>query len=90
LSLSLMFPHQHPVCISPIPHTCYMHRPSHCSWFDYLFRSTDNEAALYIVLSTPSPVTSSLLCPSISSAPYSQRLSVNVPPQYDRPSFTPI
>ena len=30
-SLSLMFPHQNPVCIS---HTYYIPRPSHCSWFD--------------------------------------------------------
>ena len=35
LSLSLMFPHQTPVCTSPIPHTCYMPRPSHSSLFDH-------------------------------------------------------
>ena len=28
-SLSLSFPHQNPVCISPLPHTCYMSCPSH-------------------------------------------------------------
>jgi hypothetical protein len=32
-SLSLRFPHQNPVNASPIPHTCYMLRPSHYSLF---------------------------------------------------------
>ena len=30
-SLSLRFPHQNPVYTSPLPHTCYMPRPSHSS-----------------------------------------------------------
>ena len=28
-ALSLKFPHQNPVCTSPLPHLCYMPRPSH-------------------------------------------------------------
>jgi len=32
-SLSLRFPHQNPVPASPLPHTCYMPRPSHSSRF---------------------------------------------------------
>jgi len=32
-SLSLRFPHQNPVYASPLPHTRYMPRPSHSSWF---------------------------------------------------------
>ena len=32
-SPSLRFPHQNPVHASPLPHTRYMHRPSHSSWF---------------------------------------------------------
>jgi hypothetical protein len=33
--LSLMFPHQIRVCTSQFPHTCYMPRLSHSSWFDH-------------------------------------------------------
>ena len=33
-SLSLRFPHQNPVCTSPLPHTCYMPRPPHSFRFD--------------------------------------------------------
>ena len=32
-SLSLRFPHQNPVYASPLPHTCYIPRPSHSSRF---------------------------------------------------------
>jgi hypothetical protein len=32
-SLSLRFPHQNPLFTSPLPHTRYMPRPSHSSWF---------------------------------------------------------
>ena len=33
-SLSLRFPHQNPKYASPLPHTCYMLRPSHSSRFN--------------------------------------------------------
>jgi len=36
LFLYLRFPHQNPVYTSPLPHTCYMPRPSHASRFDHL------------------------------------------------------
>src|SRR5215470_11504769 len=32
---SLRSPHRNPVCTSPLPHTCYMPRPSHSFRFDY-------------------------------------------------------
>jgi len=33
---SLAYPHQNPVCTSPVPHTCHMPCSSHSSWFDHL------------------------------------------------------
>ena len=38
LTLSLKFPHQNPVCICPLPHTCHITRPSHSSG---LYRSSN-------------------------------------------------
>ena len=66
-SLSLRFPHQNPVYSSPLPHTLYMHHPSHSSWF-YLRKILSEEyrtlcSSLNIFLH--SPVTSSPLCPNI-------------------------
>ena len=54
--LSLKFPHQHPACNSPLPNTCYMPRPSHSSWLDYLENvcwRTHHKAPRYAVFSTP-------------------------------------
>ena len=34
-SLSLRFLHQNPAFTTPLPHTCYMHRPSHSSRLDH-------------------------------------------------------
>ena len=31
----LRSPHQHPLCSSPLPLTCYMPCPSHSSWFEH-------------------------------------------------------
>ena len=38
-SLSVRFPYQNPVCTSPLPHVCYMPRPSHSSSYDHLYNS---------------------------------------------------
>jgi hypothetical protein len=32
---SFWLSHQYPICIPLLPHSCYMHRPSHPSWLDY-------------------------------------------------------
>jgi len=50
--------HQNPIHTSPVSHTCYLPRPSHCSWFEhpidsYMVSSTDNKAPHYVVFSTP-------------------------------------
>jgi len=41
-SLSLMFPHQNPVCTSSLSHTGYMSRPSHYTRFIYFYASFIN------------------------------------------------
>jgi len=35
LPLSLMFPHQNPICTYPLPNICYMSYQSHSSWFHH-------------------------------------------------------
>jgi hypothetical protein len=55
-SLSLRFPHQNPVHTSPLPHTCYMPRPSHSHFLSpaqYLVRSTYHSAPHYVIFSIP-------------------------------------
>ena len=32
---SVRFPHQNPVRVSPLSHTCYIPRPNHSSWFHH-------------------------------------------------------
>ena len=51
-SLSLRFPHKNPVYSSPLPHTCYMLRPSHSSRF-YYPNNIWWGVPLYVVFSTP-------------------------------------
>jgi len=46
LAFSVRFPHQNPVCTSPLPHPCLMPRLYHSSWFDEpktLWWATDYE-----------------------------------------------
>ena len=63
----LRFPHQNPVQTSPLPHTRYMPRPSHSSWF-YHRTILGEEYRLFsssLCNFLHSPVTSSLLDPNI-------------------------
>jgi hypothetical protein len=63
VSLSLRFHRQNPVNTSPLPHTCYMRRPSHSSRFyhrtilDKEYRPFSSSLCNFL----HSPVTSSLL-----------------------------
>ena len=84
----LRFPHQNPVRISPLHHTCYMPRPSHFSYYPtHTVKSTNHEAPQYVVFS--SPVTSSFFGPNIFLSAtiltiLSPRNSLNA-----RPNFPP-
>ena len=52
-SLSLRFPHRNPVYTSPLPHTCYMSRPSHSRF--YHLNSTDQDLNFSCKLLSPPP-----------------------------------
>jgi len=63
-SLSLRFPHQNP---SPLPHTCYIARPSHSFWFD-------NRSNIWWGVQ----IFKSLLCSLLHSPVTSYRLGPNI------------
>ena len=84
-SLTLRFPHQNPVCTSPLPYMGYMPHPSHSSWFGHL-----NNIWWAVQIIQLFPVTSSLLCPNILlSTLFSNTLSLHSS-QCEWPSFIPI
>jgi hypothetical protein len=81
-SLSLRFPHHTPVFTSPLPHTCYVTRLSHCSRFYHLNNKWCGvqiiNSSLCICLYSLSPRPSYIQI--FSSAPDSQTPSTYVPP----------
>jgi len=80
-SLALRFPHLNPVYTSalPIRDTCSAHLILDlitCTILDEEYRSLSSSLCSFL----PSPVTSSLLGPNISSTPFSQTPLAYVPP----------
>jgi hypothetical protein len=90
-SLSVRFPHQNPVHASPLPHTPYLPRLSHSSWFYH----PDNSGwgvqiiKLIIIYSSPLPSYFNPLRPKYSQYPVLKHPQPMFLRQCQRPSFTP-
>ena len=87
------FSRQHPVRSSPLPHTCYMPRPSHSSWFykPHNIGWVVQIIKLLIIQFPPLPCYLVPLKPKYS--PQNPILEHPQPvflPQYQWPSFTPM
>ena len=82
-TLSLIFPHQDTVCISPLPHICHMHSPSHSSCIDHRdgFWWCLQVTKLFTVQVSPFPC----YFDSLRSKYLPQRLI----PKYIQPTFFP-
>ena len=94
-SISLGLPHQNPVCISPLPHTCYLPRPSHSSRFiiRIIFGKEYGPLNSSLCSLLHSPVPSSLLgtnnlLSTLASSTVSLRRSLNVSDQVSHPYKT--
>jgi hypothetical protein len=93
--LSIRFPHQNPLNTSPLPHMCYMSRPSHSSRFDHPINIWLGLQIIkfLIMFFLHSPVTSSLLGPNsllsaLFSDAFSLRFSLYVIDQVSQPYKT--
>ena len=45
---SFKFLHHHPICTSPLSHTCYMPLPSQSSWFDRPYREVSKGWLIHV------------------------------------------
>ena len=79
--LSFRFPHQNPVYASPLPHMCYMRRPSHPSRFYHPNNTQRPQIPCYLVPHRPK------YSPQHPILKHPQPAFI---PQCQRPSFTPI
>jgi hypothetical protein len=92
LYLSLRFPHQNPVCTSPLPHSCHMLRPSDSSLFGRWNICWAVQIVKLLIMPSPAaPLYLVMLGPSfLLSALFSKHCQPMLPPQCERPIFTPI
>ena len=92
--LFLKFPHQSPVYTSPLTYTCYMHYPSHSSWFVHPNNICWEVRIINLLIRQSSPFPCYLL--SLKSywyPPHHHILRHSQPTfllQCERPHFTPI
>ena len=91
--LSLRFPHQNPVCTSPLPHMRYMPHPPHSSQLNHPNKNGWGAQIikLPIIYFSPLPFYLDPLRPKRSPQnPIFKHLQPPFFPQCERPSFTPI
>jgi hypothetical protein len=93
----LPFPHLNPVCTSPIPHTCYMPRPSHLLElinrivFYEEFRSVSSSLCSFLQSPIPSPLLGrNILLSTLFSNTLSLHSSLNVGDQNNRKNCSSV
>ena len=92
-SLSLRLSRQNPVYASPLPHTRYMLRPSHCSRFDHANNVEWGVQVIKLLIMLFSPLPCYLVPLRPKYYPQHPILKHPLPtflPQCERPRFTPI
>ena len=90
--LSSRFPHQIPVYASPLPHMCYLPRPSHSSLIGHPKNIGWPVQIIQLLITQHTPLPCYLIPPRPKYSPqhpilkHSQRSCL---PQFQRPNFTP-
>jgi len=94
-SLSLRFSHHNPVCTLPLPHTCYMPRPSHYFLFDLpnnigwgVENISSSSCSFLHSLFTSSLLGQNILLSTLVSSTLSLRLSLSVNDHVSHPYKT--